>query len=85
MLIGAWGGFGLCAPLAEIIIAWALAPKPRIAPIPGTTKLYRLEENNTAATIGLSGEELREIGAAAAAIEIVGARYPEHIERMTGS
>lgn len=69
---------------AQIALAWVLAQKPWIVPIPGTTKLHRLAENNAAATIGLSGEELRKIEAAAAAIEIVGARYPEHIERMTG-
>lgn len=75
---------GKGASPAQIALAWVLAQKPWIVPIPGTTKLHRLEENHAAATIGLSAEELRKIEAAAAAIDIVGARYPEHIERMTG-
>ncbi len=69
---------------AQIALAWLLEQKPWIAPIPGTTKLERLEENLGAAAIELSAAELREIDEAAAKIQIVGARYPEHIEAMTG-
>ena len=65
-------------------LAWVLARKPWIVPIPGTTKLSRLEENLDAAQIELSSKELAEIDAAAAEIKIDGARYPEHIEKMTG-
>ena len=69
---------------AQIALAWVLARKPWIVPIPGTTKLSRLEENLDAAQIELSSKELAEIDAAAAEIKIDGARYPEHIEKMTG-
>jgi aryl-alcohol dehydrogenase-like predicted oxidoreductase len=69
---------------AQIALAWLLAQKPWIAPIPGTTKLERLDENLGAVTIELSAADLREIGEAAAQIKIEGARYPEHIEAMTG-
>jgi aryl-alcohol dehydrogenase-like predicted oxidoreductase len=69
---------------AQIALAWLLAQKPWIAPIPGTTKLHRLEENIGAAEIELSAEDLREIESAAAKVTIEGARYPEHIEKMTG-
>ena len=69
---------------AQIAIAWLLAQKPWIVPIPGTTKLNRLEENNGAASIELSAVDLHEIDTAASKIEIQGARYPEHIEKMTG-
>lgn len=69
---------------AQIAIAWLLAQKPWIVPIPGTTKLNRLEENNGAASIELSAVDLREIDTAASKIEVQGARYPEHIEKMTG-
>lgn len=69
---------------AQIALAWVLARKPWIVPIPGTTKLARLEENLDAAQIELSSKELAEIDAAAAEIKIDGARYPEHIEKMTG-
>lgn len=72
------------ATLAQIALAWLLAQKPWIVPIPGTTKLSRLEENLGAASIELSPEDLAGIESAAAQIEIHGARYPEHIERMTG-
>jgi aryl-alcohol dehydrogenase-like predicted oxidoreductase len=61
-----------------------LAQKPWIVPIPGTTKLARLDENVAAASIELTPDDLREIESAAAAIKIEGARYPEHLERMTG-
>jgi aryl-alcohol dehydrogenase-like predicted oxidoreductase len=69
---------------AQIAIAWLLARKPWIVPIPGTTKLDRLRENNGAAAIELTADDLREIESAASAIEVQGARYPEHIEKMTG-
>jgi aryl-alcohol dehydrogenase-like predicted oxidoreductase len=69
---------------AQIALAWVLARKPWIVPIPGTTKLARLEENLDAAQIELSSQDLAEIDGAAAEIKIDGARYPEHIEKMTG-
>ena len=69
---------------AQIAIAWLLAQKPWIVPIPGTTKLHRLEENIGAAAIELSAEDLREIESAAAKIEVQGARYPESVEQLTG-
>jgi aryl-alcohol dehydrogenase-like predicted oxidoreductase len=69
---------------AQIALAWILAQKPWMAPIPGTTKLERLDENNGAASVELTAEDLREIDTAAAAITVVGTRYPEHIEKMTG-
>jgi aryl-alcohol dehydrogenase-like predicted oxidoreductase len=69
---------------AQIALAWLLALKPWIVPIPGTTKLQRLEENLGAASIELTPEDLRDIDSSAAQIEIEGTRYPEHIERATG-
>jgi aryl-alcohol dehydrogenase-like predicted oxidoreductase len=69
---------------AQIALAWLLAQKPWIVPIPGTTKLSRFEENIGAAAIELSPDDLREIDGAASKIKVEGARYPEHIERMTG-
>jgi aryl-alcohol dehydrogenase-like predicted oxidoreductase len=69
---------------AQIALAWLLAQKPWIVPIPGTTKLHRLEENIGAAAVELSAEDLAQIEGAAAAIKVEGARYPEHIEKMTG-
>ena len=69
---------------AQIALAWLLAQKPWIAPIPGTTKLARLEENIGAAAIKLSPDDLREIESAASHITIQGARYPEHLEKRTG-
>jgi aryl-alcohol dehydrogenase-like predicted oxidoreductase len=68
---------------AQIALAWLLAQKPWIVPIPGTTKLARAEENIAAAEIHLSTDELHEIDAAAAKISIQGDRYPEDLERMT--
>lgn len=68
---------------AQIAIAWLLAQKPWIVPIPGTTKRHRLEENLKAAEIELTAEDLREIDRAASKIEIQGARYPEEFERMS--
>jgi aryl-alcohol dehydrogenase-like predicted oxidoreductase len=69
---------------AQIALAWVLARKPWIVPIPGTTKLHRLTENNGAAHIQLSVEELQAIEAASAQIKIVGTRYTEQMERSTG-
>jgi len=69
---------------AQIALAWLLAQKPWIVPIPGTTKLHRLEENIGAASVELTSEDLREIESAASQIEVQGARYPEHLEQMTG-
>ncbi|HXM04017.1 MAG TPA: aldo/keto reductase [Chthoniobacterales bacterium] len=71
------------ATTAQIALAWLLAQKPWIVPIPGTTKLTRVEENIGAAEIDFSADELHEIDAAAAEISIQGARYPEELERMT--
>ncbi len=68
---------------AQIALAWLLAQKPWIVPIPGTTKLNRLQENIGAAAIELTKDDLREIEGAASKIAIQGARYPEHIERMS--
>jgi aryl-alcohol dehydrogenase-like predicted oxidoreductase len=69
---------------AQIALAWLLAQKPWIVPIPGTTKLHRLEENIGAAAIELTSDDLREIDSAASKITIEGARYPEELERRTG-
>jgi aryl-alcohol dehydrogenase-like predicted oxidoreductase len=69
---------------AQIALAWLLAQKPWIVPIPGTTKLHRLEENLGAVTVELTPDDLREIDSAAAEITVQGARYPEHLEKMTG-
>ncbi len=69
---------------AQIALAWLLAQKPWMAPIPGTTKLHRLEENIGAVNVGLTPEDLREIESAAAQITVHGARYPEKLERLTG-
>jgi aryl-alcohol dehydrogenase-like predicted oxidoreductase len=69
---------------AQVALAWLLAQKPWIVPIPGTTKRHRLDENIGAAAVGLTVDDLREIETAAARITVQGARYPEHIEKMTG-
>ena len=69
---------------AQIALAWLLAQKPWIVPIPGTTKLHRLEENIGAAAIELSADDLQQIETAVAEIEVRGARYPEKLEQMTG-
>jgi aryl-alcohol dehydrogenase-like predicted oxidoreductase len=69
---------------AQIALAWLLAQKPWIVPIPGTTKIHRLEENIGAVNLELSSSDLEEIESAAAEIKIQGARYPEHLEQMTG-
>ena len=69
---------------AQLALAWVLAQKPWIVPIPGTTKLHRLEENIAAASVELSSEDLQEIEQAASQIKILGERYPENYEKMTG-
>lgn len=69
---------------AQIALAWLLAQKPWIVPIPGTTKLNRLEENIGATAVELTPADLREIGEAAAKVKLEGARYPERLEKMTG-
>ncbi len=69
---------------AQIALAWLLAQKSWIVPIPGTTKLHRLEENIGAAAIELTSDDLREIDRAAAQITVQGARYPEQLEQLTG-
>ena len=69
---------------AQIALAWLLAQKPWIVPIPGTTKLHRLDENIGAVAVELTPDDLRDIEIAAAEITVQGARYPERLERMTG-
>jgi aryl-alcohol dehydrogenase-like predicted oxidoreductase len=69
---------------AQIALAWLLAQKPWIVPIPGTRKLERLDENIGAAGVDLSSEDLRQINGAASQIAIEGARYPDHLEKRTG-
>ena len=69
---------------AQIALAWLLAQKPWIVPIPGTTKLHRLNENIDAATVTLTPEDLREIDEAAAKIELHGERYPAHLQKLVG-
>lgn len=69
---------------AQIALAWILAQKPRMVPIPGTTKLHRLEENIGAAGVELSPEDLRQIDSAASMIAVQGARYPEELQKLVG-
>jgi aryl-alcohol dehydrogenase-like predicted oxidoreductase len=69
---------------AQIALAWLLARKPWIVPIPGTTKLNRLEENIGAVSVELTPGDLRDIDTAASKITVQGARYPEKLEQMTG-
>jgi aryl-alcohol dehydrogenase-like predicted oxidoreductase len=69
---------------AQIALAWLLAQRPWIVPIPGTTKLNRLEENIGAAAVELTPNDLREIDTASSKMSVQGARYPEHLEKMTG-
>jgi aryl-alcohol dehydrogenase-like predicted oxidoreductase len=69
---------------AQIALAWLLAQKPWIVPIPGTTKLSRLDENIGSLKIKLTSDDLREIDSAASKITVEGERYPEHLQRMTG-
>jgi len=82
-LLGAIGARQKATP-AQIALAWLLAQKPWIVPIPGTTKLNRLEENLGAAAIQLTPRDLHEIESAASKITVQGARYPEKLEQLTG-
>jgi len=75
---------GKKATPAQIALAWLLAQKPWIVPIPGTTKLHRLEENIGAVSVELTVEDLREIDSASSSIPVEGDRYPEQLEQMTG-
>jgi len=72
------------ATLAQIALAWLLARKPWIVPIPGTTKLHRLDENIGAVAVELTPDDLRDIESAASKITVHGARYPEKLEQLTG-
>jgi aryl-alcohol dehydrogenase-like predicted oxidoreductase len=72
------------ATTAQIALAWLLAQKPWIVPIPGTRKLERLEENIGAAAVDLTPDDLREIEGSASKINVLGERYPEHLAKMTG-
>ena len=67
---------------AQIALAWLLAQKPWIVPIPGTTKLHRLEENIGAVDIQLTADDLRQIDIATSKIPVQGARYPEHLQKL---
>jgi aryl-alcohol dehydrogenase-like predicted oxidoreductase len=69
---------------AQIALAWLLAQKPWIVPIPGTTKLHRLDENIGATNIELTSTDLQEIDTAAAKIQVQGERYPENLAKLTG-
>jgi aryl-alcohol dehydrogenase-like predicted oxidoreductase len=69
---------------AQISLAWLLAQKPWIVPIPGTTKLHRLDENIGAVAVELTADDLRDIESVAALITVQGDRYPEKLEQMTG-
>ena len=72
------------ATSAQIALAWLLAQKPWIVPIPGTTKLHRLEENIAAAAVQLTSGDLRDIEGAVSSIAVQGARYPEHLQKLVG-
>jgi aryl-alcohol dehydrogenase-like predicted oxidoreductase len=72
------------ATSAQIALAWLLVQKPWIVPIPGTTKLHRLEENIGAAGVDLMPDDLRDIERAVSKVPVQGARYPEKLEQMTG-
>ncbi len=69
---------------AQVALAWVLAQKPWIVPIPGTTKLHRLRENLGAVSLQLAPEDLRTLESAAAQVRVQGARYPEHLQKMVG-
>jgi aryl-alcohol dehydrogenase-like predicted oxidoreductase len=69
---------------AQVALAWLLARKPWIVPIPGTTKLHRLSENLGAVAVQLAPEDLRELASAASKIPVQGARYPEHLQKLVG-
>jgi len=72
------------ATAAQVALAWLLDQKPWIVPIPGTTKLHRLEENLAAASVELSCEDLKQLETAAAKVEVLGARYPEALQKLVG-
>ncbi len=72
------------ATRAQIALAWLLAQKPWIVPIPGTTKLHRLEENLGAATLELTSDDLQHIQSALSEMEVQGARYPDHLQKLVG-
>jgi aryl-alcohol dehydrogenase-like predicted oxidoreductase len=78
--------FAACrqATPAQVALAWLLVQKPWIVPIPGTTKLHRLQENLGAVQLQLTADDLREIDSAASQIEVHGARYPEHLQKLVG-
>ena len=82
-VIGRFAGQKKATP-AQIALAWLLAQKPWIVPIPGTTKLNRLEENLGAVSVRLTTEDLRQLEDAASAIAVQGARYPEHLQKLVG-
>jgi aryl-alcohol dehydrogenase-like predicted oxidoreductase len=82
-LIGSFAQQKKATP-AQIALAWLLAQKPWIVPIPGTTKLHRLEENIGSASVELSPDDLRQLEAAAAKIPLQGARYPEELQKLVG-
>jgi aryl-alcohol dehydrogenase-like predicted oxidoreductase len=82
-LLGSIAGRKKATP-AQIALAWLLAQKPWIVPIPGTTKLHRLDENIGAIGVELTADDLREIDSAASEITVQGARYPEKLAKMTG-
>jgi len=69
---------------AQIALAWLLAQKPWIVPIPGTRKLERLDENIGAVAVELTSDDLRDIDSAASRVTVQGARFPDHLEQMTG-
>jgi aryl-alcohol dehydrogenase-like predicted oxidoreductase len=85
-LVDLLGGFAQQKKVtpAQVALAWLLAQKPWMVPIPGTTKLHRLEENIAAVNVELSREDLRELETAASKIPAVGARYPEELQKMVG-
>jgi aryl-alcohol dehydrogenase-like predicted oxidoreductase len=69
---------------AQVALAWVLAQKPWIVPIPGTTKLHRLRENLGAVSLQLTPQDLRELETAASKVRVQGARYPEHLQKLVG-
>ena len=75
---------GLNATPAQVALAWLLAQKPWIAPIPGTTKLHRLKENAGAADLELTADNLRDIESALSTIAVQGDRYPAHLQARVG-
>ena len=82
-LLGRVAGKKKATP-AQVALAWLLAQKPWIVPIPGTTKLERLDENLGAVAVELTPDDLREIDSASSKITVQGARYPERLEQLTG-